>query len=70
MVLMEKQIEKFINPKYDPEVREKKAKFMLKLSYDTIFYTVATTWSFLVFKNEYWFPSSVGGCGACSQIYK
>ena len=23
-----------------------------------------------MFRNEYWFPSIVGGCGSCSEIYK
>lgn len=67
---MDKPIEKVINPAYDPETREVKKQFMLKLSYDTIFYTIATFCSYFTFRQEYWFPSSVGGCGACSQIYK
>ena len=65
MALMDRPIQSFINPKYDPEVRDMKTKFMLKLSYDTIFYTVATVCAYLTFRNEYWFPGSVGGCGAC-----
>ena len=67
---MGRPIEKILDPNYDPETKEKKKKFMLKLSYDTIFYTVATVGSYLTFYSEYWFPLSVGGCGACSQIYR
>jgi hypothetical protein len=43
---------------------------MLKLSYDTLFYTIATTAVYLTFREEHWFPTAVGGCGACSQIYR
>lgn len=70
MAVMEKPIESIIHPKYDSEIKANKVKFMLKMSYDSIFYTVATLCAYLTFKDEYWFPGSVGGCGACGQIYK
>lgn len=63
-------IKKIIDPSYNTETMEKKVKFMLKLSYDTIFYSATTVTSYLTFRNEYWFPSSVGGCGACSNLYR
>lgn len=67
---MAKPIERFINPIYDWDTKSKKIQFMLKLSYDTIFYTVATAAAYFTFRKEHWFPTAVGGCGACSQIYK
>lgn len=67
---MAKPIEQILNPNYDIDTKEKKLQFMLKLGYDTMFYLIATAASYLTFRNEYWFPTAVGGCGACSQIYK
>lgn len=26
--------------------------------------------AYAMFRGDYWFPSMVGGCGSCSQIYK
>lgn len=67
--LMAKPIERILNPNYDGETRDKKTQYMLKLSYDTIFYTIATAASYLTFRKEYWFPTAVGGCGSCAKIY-
>jgi hypothetical protein len=47
---MAKYIERLINPNYDWETKSKKTQFMLKLSYDTIFYTIATLAAFLTFR--------------------
>lgn len=67
---MEIPISKLLNPSYDLETKKNKTQFMLKLSYDTIFYSIATICSYLTFKDEHWFPKAVGGCGSCSQIYQ
>lgn len=48
--LMAKPIERILNPNYDSETRDKKTQYMLKLSYDTIFYTIATLASYLTFR--------------------
>jgi hypothetical protein len=48
--LMAKPIERILNPAYDAETKDKKIQFMLKLSYDTIFYTVATLTSYFTFR--------------------
>jgi len=45
-------------------------KSVLKLSLDSVFYSFTTILAYFLFKDEYWFPSIVGGCGACGQIYK
>lgn len=42
----------------------------MKLSFDSIFYTFVTALAYILFRNDYWFPSMVGGCGSCSMIYK
>lgn len=47
---MAKPIERILNPNYDSETRDKKTQYMLKLSYDTIFYTIATLASYLTFR--------------------
>lgn len=67
---MSKPLSSILNPSYSGELRNSKLQFMLKLSYDTIFYSIATLASYLTFRNENWFPSAVGGCGTCGQIYK
>lgn len=43
---------------------------MLKLSYDSLFYTLSTLISYFTFANEGWFPLAVGGEGSCNNIYK
>ena len=43
---------------------------LLKLSYDTIFYTISTVICYSIFSSEYWFPTAAGGSGACSRIYE
>lgn len=48
---MAKPIEQILNPNYDIETKEKKMKFMLKLGYDTLFYSLATVVSYLTFRN-------------------
>ena len=58
---MRRPIEKVLNPNYNAETREKKIMFMQKLSYDTIFYSTSTAVAYLSFREEYWFPASVGG---------
>jgi ceramide synthetase len=67
---MKGRIESIIHSKYEGEERAHKTTFVLKLSFDTIFYTSVTVFAYLLFRQEYWFPSMAGGCGSCSQIYK
>lgn len=68
--LMKNKIEAILHSKYEGEERIYKLNSVLKLSLDTIFYSSASILAFILFKNEYWFPSIVGGCGECGQIYK
>ena len=63
-------MEKLVAPKYTGEERVRKLRSMLKLSNDSIFYSVVTILAYVFFRNEYWFPSMVGGCGSCEKIYK
>lgn len=63
-------MESIVNSKYEGEERIHKHRFILKLSFDTIFYTGCTIMAYVLFRNSYWFPSLVGGCGSCSQIYR
>lgn len=68
--LMRNKIEALVHHKYEGEERTHKLRFMLKLSFDSIFYTFCTIMAYVLFRNDYWFPSMVGGCGSCSQLYK
>jgi len=63
---MEDPISKILNPFFDLETKKNKTQFMLKLSYDTIFYSIATICFYLTFKEEHWSPTTVGGCGSFS----
>lgn len=56
--------------KYEGEEREKKTKYVLKLSYDACFYSFTTIAAYIFFREEYWFPSIIGGCGECSKLYQ
>ena len=67
---MRSRIEKIVNLRYIGEERIKKREMVLKLSYDTCFYTFATVTAYALFRREHWFPTMAGGCGACEQIYK
>lgn len=67
---MNKPIANLLNPSYEGEVKRAKLQFMLKLTYDTIFYSLATVISYLTFRQEPWFPLAVGGCGSCEKIYQ
>ena len=42
---------------------------LLKLTYDTLFYTTSTVICYGIFREEHWFPMWAGGCGSCRQIY-
>jgi hypothetical protein len=68
--LMSSRIEAMVHSKYEGEERAHKHRSILKLSFDTIFYSLVTIMAYTMFRNDYWFPSMVGGCGSCSQIYK
>jgi hypothetical protein len=46
-----------------------KTKAVAKLFYDTIFYIFTTVSVYLVFRDEDWFPSMIGGSGQCSNLY-
>ena len=63
-------MEKMVHEKYVGEERVRKLRSMLKLSNDSIFYTIITVFAYVLFRNEYWFPTMVGGCGACSEMYR
>lgn len=67
---MKNLINSIVHPKYEGEMRERKTKYVLKLSYDCMFYSFTTIVSYLFFREEYWFPAVVGGCGDCSKLYK
>ena len=67
---MRNMIQKILNPKYEGEERLRKIEMLLKLSYDTIFYTTSTVICYSIFSSEYWFPTATGGQGACSRIYE
>jgi hypothetical protein len=67
---MRKHIEVLVHPRYIGEERIQKREMVLKLSYDSVFYSLSTITAFVLFRSEYWFPSIVGGEGSCSQMYK
>jgi hypothetical protein len=67
---MQNRIESILLPKYIGEERVRKLRVCLKLSNDTIFYTFVTVLAYVLFRNEYWFPTMVGGCGSCDKVYK
>jgi ceramide synthetase len=67
---MRSRIETILHAKYEGEERIYKLNSVTKLSLDSIFYSFTTILAYALFRNEYWFPSIVGGCGACGQIYK
>lgn len=68
--LMRNKIESIVHSKYEGEERIHKHRSMMKLSFDSIFYTFVTILAYVLFRNEYWFPTMVGGCGSCSMLYK
>ncbi len=59
-----------MHKKYEGEERAYKTQVVQKLSFDTIFYTFVTILAYMLFREDYWFPGMVGGCGSCLQIYK
>ena len=67
---MKGRMEKIVHPKYEGEERVRKLNSMLKLSNDAIFYTFVTILAYFLFRNEYWFPTMAGGCGACDKSYQ
>lgn len=67
---LEAYIESIVHSKYEGEERVHKTRSLLKLSFDSLFYTFVTVFAYVLFRDEYWFPSMAGGCGSCSQIYK
>jgi len=60
---MKNKIYQIINKRYEGEERERKTKYVLKLSYDSCFYSFTTIAAYIFFREEYWFPSIIGGCG-------
>jgi len=64
------KIEAILHSKYEGEERIYKLNSVTKLSLDSVFYSFTSILAYYLFKDEYWFPSIVGGCGQCSQIYK
>lgn len=52
---------KFVKSKYQGQDRDRKIDVFLKLSFDAIFYLIVTIYFFIEFRQEYWFPSAVGG---------
>jgi hypothetical protein len=60
---MKNKIQQIINKRYQGEQRDIKIKYVLKLSYDACFYTFTTLVAYVFFRQEYWFPSVIGGCG-------
>lgn len=67
---MKGPISHLISPSYEGVAKDNKIQWMLKMTYDTLFYLTATLCSYFAFKDEHWFPTAAGGCGACSQIYR
>ena len=63
-------IKGLVNPKYQGWERDRKVEMLLKLSFDSFFYLVGTLYSFYYFRQESWFPASVGGQGSCGNIYE
>ncbi len=47
---MRNKINRVINLKYEGEVRDKKTIYVLKLSYDTLFYSFTTIVAYLFFR--------------------
>ena len=63
------KVEAILQPKYEGEMREIKTKAVAKLFYDTLFYIFTTVSAYVVFREEPWFPSMIGGAGQCSNLY-
>jgi hypothetical protein len=63
---MRKPIQAILKPKYEGEEKLRKIEMLLKLSYDTFFYSTSTIICYVIFTGEYWFPMSAGGVGSCS----
>jgi hypothetical protein len=61
--VMKNKIEAILHSKYEGEERIYRLNSVLKLSLDSIFYASTSVFAFVLFKDEYWFPSIVGGCG-------
>lgn len=60
---MKNTIESILHEKYQGEERVHKLSLVLKFSLDSVFYMLTTIFAYILFRNEYWFPDSVGGCG-------
>lgn len=56
-------VESIVSSKYEGEERIYKVNSVLKLSLDSVFYSFTTILAYFLFREEYWFPSIVGGCG-------
>jgi ceramide synthetase len=67
---MKQYLESILHSKYEGEERIYKLNSIIKLSLDSVFYASTTVFAYYLFRDQYWFPSIVGGCGQCGQIYK
>ena len=67
---MDRYIANILHPKFSGSQRQYKLYSVKKLSLDGIFYSSCTILAYSLFRQEYWFPSIAGGCGACGSLYK
>lgn len=67
---MDRPIEYMIHPRFMGSERQYKLYSLKKLSLDCFFYLGCTIFAYYLFRQEYWFPSIVGGCGDCGSLYK
>lgn len=58
-----------LSDKFDGEVRKRKLQSLMKLSYDTVFYSTTSIGALFMFRGEPWFPVWLGGSGSCKNIY-
>lgn len=56
-------MESIVHSKYVGEERIYKTMVVKKLSFDSVFYSATTILAYVLFREEYWFPSIVGGKG-------
>lgn len=67
---MRNKMDSILNAKYIGEERVYKLNSVMKLSLDSVFYTFTSLLAFVLFREEYWFPTLVGGSGKCEKMYK
>ena len=60
---MRNKIYEIVDRKYEGEEKDRKTTYLLKFSYDSCFYLFTTIVAYVFFREEYWFPSIIGGCG-------